>query len=502
MKPSLDIATFHAKIFSQESFRKYTEVVASQLGAYLENISVRGLAMQDPEDLMRKAKSLMTSKHDVIDDFDEGRFRSIVDLYIRTGIPLYSPGYMGRQFSGVVPLTGIFDMVNAILNQPSSFYEAAQLPNVAERIMADELNEYIGYDPEKFTMVTTSGGSLANLTALMAARNDKFPDIWTKGLAACCRRGSQPALAVSKEAHYSIIRSAGILGIGEDNIVKLPVDDYGRIDDKKVPGALDNARAKGLDVFCMVASAGTTSLGAFDPIDALAQIASKYNIWLHIDGSHGASLLLSDTLRRKMYGIQKADSIAWDAHKMMFVPSPCSLLFYKDKSKSYAAFHQEASYVFEKYPDKYTAYDSAGKNFECTKRPMIMNLWILWAIYGRALFAQKIELLYELCRQAYQIVEHASDFEAVHSPESNILCFRHRHPFAGAIPDYHVQIRNSIRQNGVFFISKVEINNSPVLRVVFMNHLITIAHFRTLLDEIRKAGLDIVKEYKNHHHIK
>lgn len=498
MQLSPDIALFHSKVFSPETFRKCIEVAASRLEAYLEDTSVRGLAMRDPDDLLREAEKLMTKKDDHIDDFDEARFQSIVDLYIRTGIQLYSPGYMGRQFAGVFPLTGAVDMVNTVLNQPSSFYEAAQLPNVAERLMAGELNKYIGYEPEKFTMVTTSGGSLANLTALMAARNDKFPGVWAKGAAACCEQGGQPAFAVSSDAHYSVIRSAGILGVGEDNIVKLPVGHDGKICVEKVPEMLDNAQANGLNIFCIVASAGTTSLGAFDPIDQLAEIADRYNIWLHVDGSHGASLLISDLLRRKLQGIHKADSIAWDAHKMMFIPSPCSLLFYKDKKKGYAAFHQEASYVFEKHSDKYTEYDSAGKNFECTKRSMIMNLWIPWAIYGRALFAQKIEFLCQLCQQAYHALTQESDFEVIHSPESNILCFRYKPScaVAASIPDYQAKIRNRVRQNATFFISKVDIDSKPALRVVFMNHLTTVKNFHMLLNEVRVVGQNIISAHQ------
>src|SRR6185295_7490794 len=127
----------------------------------------------------------------------------------------------------------------------------------------------------------------------------------------------------------------------------------------------------------------------------------------------------------KLKGIEKVDSLAWDAHKMMFVPAACTLLFYKDKEKSYGAFRQEASYVFEKAPDTYTEFDSAEKNFECTKRPLIMSLWALWTLYGRALFADKIEYLCQLTGQAYQILRDQADFATIHQPESNILCFRY-----------------------------------------------------------------------------
>ncbi|MCK4763584.1 MAG: diaminobutyrate decarboxylase [Candidatus Aminicenantes bacterium] len=481
-------------VFDPQLFRKNAEIVISRLEKYLSDSSIRGLALTDPSVLMKAAKDMMTEEHEGIASLDEEKLGAIVDLYIKTGIQVHSPGYMGRQFSGVIPLAGVFDLISSIVNQPSSFYEAGQLPNVVERIMADEFNRFIGWERERFVMVTTSGGSLANLTALLAARNDKFPRIWSEGTPAL-EGQPRPAVAVSVDAHYSICRAAGILGIGEEQIVRLPINREKQICIKKVRPSLEAAAERGMKVFCMVASAGTTSVGAFDPIDELADIAEEKNIWLHIDGAHGASLLVSDKLRHKLKGIEKADSFSWNAHKMMFVPALCTLLFYKNKEKSYGAFRQDASYVFEKDPDVYTEFDSAEKNFECTKRPLIMNLWVLWALYGKALFAEKIEYLCRLTGHAYQILKDEPDFETLHQPEANILCFRYlpSNLREGAFPDFQVAIRNRIREEGKFFISKVDIDGVGALRVVLMNHQIDVDHFRMLLYEIKKTGQELLK---------
>lgn len=482
-------------IFDGSAFLRHAEMVITRLETYLKDSSIRGIHFTEPSVLLAEASKLMTAEQDTVTAFDEERFMAIVDLYIRTGIQVHSPGYMGRQFSGVIPLAGIFDFISSVLNQPSSFYEAAQLPNVAEHIMADELNQFVGFPADSFTMVSTSGGSLANLTALLAARNDKFPDVWAKGMISCTTHGI-PAIAAGENTHYSITRAAGMLGIGEEQIVRLPVDAAGRICADRVQAALDKAVHRGLSVFCLVASVGTTSIGAIDPVDELAEIACKNSLWLHVDGAHGAGLLLSDNLRHKLKGIEKADSLTWDAHKMLFVPAPCSLLFYRHKKKAYNAFHQEASYVFDPHADVYSEYDAAGKNFECTKRPAIINLWMLWAVYGRALFAAKIESLCRVCQEAYNLLSIQPDFEIIHRPETNILCFRYKpasnYPFT--VPHFQLEIRNRIRKKGVFFISKVDIGQETALRVVFMNHEITLEHFSKLLDEIRTVGQDIIKE--------
>ncbi|MFE4977806.1 pyridoxal phosphate-dependent decarboxylase family protein [Kitasatospora sp. NPDC056651] len=463
-----------------------------RLESHLSDSSIRGLDLIDPETLTRAARALMAGERDEIAPFDEKRLDGIVDLYVRTGIQVHSPGYLGRQFSGVVPLGGVVDFVSSVVNQPSSFYEAGQLPSVAERIMAEELNRFIGWEPESFAMVTTSGGSLANLTALLAARNKAFPDFWSSG-SPVVDGAPRPAVAVGADVHYSVSRAAGILGIGESQIVRLPLDREQRICPERARGALEAAERRGLKVFALVASAGTTSVGAFDPLDELGDLARELGIWLHVDGAHGASLLVSDKLRHKLRGIEKADSLAWDAHKMMFVPAPCTLLFYRNKEDSDGAFQQHASYVFDEEPDRYTELDSGGRNFECTKRPMIMPLWTLWSVYGRALFAEKIEYLCELTEEIHGILLDEPDFETVHRPEANILCFRHR---PADLSDEHVHrlqvaIRNRIKIEGNFFISKVNIDGVAALRVVVMNHRITIEHVRMLLGEIRRVAAEL-----------
>lgn len=487
--------------FDPQHFRESSETALAKLEKHLSDISIRGLELIEPARLTQAARALMTTERDKIAAFDEERLAGIIDLYVRTGIQVHSPGYMGRQFSGVVPLAGVIDFVSSVVNQPSSFYEAGQLPSAVERIMADELNRFIGWDPDGFTMITTSGGSLANLTALLAARNEKLPGYWSQGGSAV-RGQPRPAIAVGADVHYSVARAAGVLGIGDAQLVRLPLNRQQQICPAEVRATLEAAERQNLKVFCMVASAGSTSVGAFDPIDELAEVAGEKDIWLHIDGAHGASLLVSDALRTKLRGIEKADSLTWDAHKMMFVPAPCTMLFYRNKETALSAFRQKASYVFDEEQDVYTAYDSGAKNFECTKRPMIMTLWALWAIYGRSLFAEKIEYLCQLTEEAYGAVRGDPDFETVHRPEANILCFRY-HPAdlenrLGRRVDkkdvHHLQIaiRNRIKFEGNFFISKVNIDGVAALRVVMMNHQITGEHFRMLLSEIKRTAQDLL----------
>lgn len=476
---------FDLEYFSVEALKNHTAVALHALENYLSKDDIRGLDLMHPELLQNLALTIMEQAKTTPADQFPVILERIFDLYIQTGIQVHSTGYMGRQFSGVIPLAGVVDFVSSIINQPASFYEAAQLPNVVEQIMANELNQFIGWEEGSFAMVTTSGGSMANLTAILAARNSRFPDFWNQGSAG---QGLRPAIAVGADVHYSISRAAGITGIGEEQIIKLPLNEKYQIDIAQAQARLDQAKAQGLTVFCMVGCAGTTSTGAFDDLEQLGQICQKENIWLHIDACHGGSWLVSDQERHKLRGIHLADSFAWDAHKTLFVPAMCTLLFYKDKQKSYGAFRQEASYVFEQTPDAYTALDSAEQNFECTKRPMIMNLWVAWTCYGKELFATKLNYLNQMARLSYCYLESQPDFETIHDPQCNILCFRYKPDDLTPHVDIQTQIRNELKADGKFFISKVSIDNQTALRVVFMNHNITLEHVMLLIEEIRRAG--------------
>ncbi len=476
------------RVFDHEHFVENASLVVNRLADYLADDSLRGLDLQEPAHLHEVARKLMVHQHDTLPEFDARRLRRIVDLFIATGIQGSSPGAMGRHLSGIVPLSAVIDMVGSIVNQPVAFYEIGQLPSVVERIMADELNRYIGYDPNRFDMVTTSGGSLASMTAMLAARNHSFPDFWQQG---CRSVGVEaPAVMVSEDVHYSITRALGILGIGTEQVIKLPVDDKRRLRVDRIAPMLVAARERNLKVFCLVATVGTWTVGAIDQIDEIVEVTREHDIWLHVDGAHGASLLVSDLLRHRLAGLGRADSFAWNAHKMMFVSAPCTLLFYRDKARGAGAFRQQASYIFETQPDKYSSYDHAEMTFECTRRPMIMGLWIAWALYGRSLFSEKIEYLCSLAEEFYEYLGEQPDFRALLRPESNIVCFRYRpHEMADdRLSDLQAAVCKAVERDRMFFISRVDLMEVTSLRCIFTNHRTTAEHYVALLEKIRKLG--------------
>ncbi|EIZ77935.1 Diaminobutyrate decarboxylase [Novosphingobium sp. Rr 2-17] len=478
--------------FDTADFSHAVAVAHERLAAHLEKDDLEVLKQEPPAGLMRQARALMTKGEG---EFSPDRFADILDLYLRTGIQVNSRGYMARQFSSVVPVSAVFDMVSAMAPQPASFYEAGPLPNVADKILSEEFGERLGWVPGSFDMVSTSGASLANLTAVLAARNRHFASFWKGGVRPDSR--GRPAVAIGADSHFSVTRIAGILGLGEDQVVRLPVDDRRRISIEGAIAALDGAAERGLNVFCIVAAAGSTSIGANDPLPALAAIARERGAWLHVDAAHNGAFLVSDRLRGRIKGIELADSFCLDAHKTLFMPAACTLLFYRQKGLAGTAFPQKASYVFDPDEDEISRFESGVKNFECTKRPSIVNLWLTWALYGRCFFETKLDYLVELTRIAHDHIASLSDFAVAHEPESNILCFIHRPEGSDGLDINRLQLelRNRVRDANRYFISKVDLDGVTNLRIVMMNHRIDRNDIVGLLEEIRRHGRDIVADW-------
>ncbi|MFO1539383.1 MAG: pyridoxal phosphate-dependent decarboxylase family protein [Chloroflexota bacterium] len=470
-----------------------TDVALDRLLPWLRETDPTGVTLRRPADLVAEARALMGPG---TPEPDLARFAAIVDLHLRTAISLQTTGSLARQFTSVLPVAGAVDLLAAMAPQPATFYEAGQLPNVADALVAEAFGPRIGWADGTYAMVATSGGALANLTAILAARNRHRPDAWTAGIQGPGPDGRRLAIAVGADAHYSVTRVAGIAGLGEDALVVLPVDAARRIDVAAARDVLAAAAADGRDVFCIVASAGSTPTGAIDPLDALADLAADIGAWLHVDGAHAGAFLVSDLLRPRLAGIERADSLCLDAHKTLFVPAACTLLFYRDRAAADAAFAQAASYVFDDPADEMARFESGGRNFECTKRPSILPLWTALALHGRQIFADRLEHLVARTEEVVAALDRHPDIVLAAPSDSNIVTFTYvpgpRDP--AALSTLQVAIRDRLRADGRYLISKVDLGARTVLRLVVMHPDVGRTTIDALVAEIRRAARAIETE--------
>lgn len=419
------------------------------------------------------------------------RFGELVQLMLARGHNLHDPRYLGHQVPASVPLAGLFDAVGAVTNQVMAIYEMGPWASAVEEVMVEKLGERIGWLPNSFAGLITHGGSLANLTALLTARNVVLGDSWEQGVFS--GKSKPPVLVSHAEAHYCIARSAGILGLGTNQVLKAELDDRRKMDPHRLDEMLAKLRADGQPILAVVACGCATPIGAFDPLDDIADVCQKHEVWMHVDAAHGGAVLFSERHRHLLKGLERADSLIWDAHKMLFVPALCAFVFYKNREHRFETFRQDAPYLFDPSAPGLAEYDSGLKTVECTKRAAAFGLWGVWSLFGPQLFADMVDVTFELGQQLFEKLREAPDFAPVHQPECNIVVFRHipeqlKNASPKEIGQFQLRLRRDVMQSGEFYIVPTTANGHGALRVTLINPLTTTEHLDLLLDTLRKRG--------------
>ena len=410
----------------------------------------------------------------------------VVEHVVRDIIPesnwLHHPMAMGHQVAPPLPAAIWSESLIAALNQSVAVWEMSPVVSVIETRVIRWMCDLAGLG-QGAGGTFTSGGTEATLTALLAARNAAFPDAWERGI-------TRPAAIVcGADAHYAVSRAAGILGLGTANLVTVPTRNH-RMDADALVSALDALRARDVVVIAVVATAGSTPTGSFDDVGAIADMCDRRDLWLHVDGAHGASALVSATHRHRLHGIERARSIAWDPHKMMLMPLSAGMLLVRDVRDLDAAFAQRAPYLFNDGEEQ-RLRDHGRRSFMCSRRADALKLWIALQRHGRSGIASIHD---RLCRTAHDLwsdIRDRPELEAMHEPESNILCFRYR---GGRAPDdagleaLNAELRDRYNRSGHGWITTTVLGGRRVLRVTIMNPRTGRAHTRAMMDRVIELG--------------
>jgi L-2,4-diaminobutyrate decarboxylase len=297
-------------------------------------------------------------------------------------------------------------------------------------------------------------------------------------------------MLASEHAHYSVARAAGIMGIGTASVVKIATDAAGRMR----PDVLQAAHQQAIDanhhVIAVVATAGCTPTGSIDPLHDIGTYCRAHGLWLHVDGAHGASALLSDTHRQALNGIALADSVTWDGHKLLYMPATVSAVLFRQPETSYAAFAQDASYLFQGEHQADEEFNISYRTLECTKRMMGLKLWTAFSLYGVSGLSRLVEQAFENARLFAELINASSGFELLMQPETNIVCFRYvpRGLTDDVLGEHQSRIRNAIIESGAFHLTQVKLEGNIWLRTTLMNPFIEKSHLEKLLSTIRKTS--------------
>jgi len=316
---------------------------------------------------------------------DADRLLSAVDQIIERSVRTDHPLFVNQNYAGADPVAVAGDWLGAALNTSAATYEIAPVFTLLERAALDKLAGLAGFPTSETAGlppgVFTAGGSLAMLHALQLARHRARPEVVAEGAA-----GAPARVLVSENGHYATSKAAALMGIGRDRVVTVACDSEGAMR----PDALAGLLAELDDVVAVVATAGTTVTGAFDPLEPIADACAEFGVWLHVDGAYGASALFSPGQRQRLAGVERADSLNWNLHKMMGMTQQCSVLLVREPWRLPAAFAGGADYLFQ--PDKlHGELDSGDSGFMCGRRADVLKLWLAWKARGDAGFAERID---------------------------------------------------------------------------------------------------------------
>src|SRR6266516_302094 len=399
----------------------------------------------------------------------------------------YHPMYMGHQTSAPLPVGIWMESIIGALNQSLAVWEMSPTATMIEHQIVGWLARLAGYGAGAGGTLT-SGGTEANFTAMLAARNSAMPNAWEEGLG-----GDPPVVVYGEHAHYAVTRAIGQLGMGRRRGISIPSREY-RIDVDALVDALDRLREEGKKVMAVVATAGTTATGSFDDLEAIGALCDERGIWLHVDAAHGASALLSSRPPRALAGLRYSRSLAWDPHKMMLLPLATGMVLTREEGDLERAFAQQAPYLFHAGKSS-RIVDQGIRSFQCSRRADVRKLWFVMQRFGSEGLGRLYDHLCNTAQLLYDAIEDRHDFENLHRPESNILCFRclgiagKREAGRGAndrdrqrVDDLNRELRPRYNREKSGWITATVLDGRPVLRVTMMNPRTREAHVRALLD--------------------
>ena len=456
---------------------EYFDQTRDRSGAVSTSLTPSALAKRFDEPLPRRGKSI---------DAVVARLR---DEVIPGSNHLWHPRYVGHQIAGPLPAAVWTESVTASLNQSLAVFEMSPVGTVLEHRVIGWMCELAGF-PAGSGGTMTSGGTEATFTGLLAARGAAMPDAWTSGVGA-----DPPLLLCGEHAHYAVTRAAGELGLGMRSVRAIPSRDY-RMDPAALARALDEIVGNGDRVMAVVATAGSTATGSFDDLEAIATICDDHGVWLHVDAAHGGSALLSAGHRGRLRGIERARSIAWDPHKMMLLPSQAGMLLVRDERDLDAAFSQRAPYLFHDAGGE-RVWDQGTRSFLCSRRADVLKLWVALQRHGADALGELYDYFCALTRFMRDEISRRDDFEAMHEPDGDILCFRYVEDRAlgdEGLDALNRALRERYNRSGAGWITGTMLGGRRVLRVTLMNPRTTEADVRAILDELAALGREIVRE--------
>ena len=419
--------------------------------------------------------------------------RAIMDLSRHNG----HPRFFGYVASPSTPIGAYADLIASALNANITCWRSGPAGTEIERMVVQWLGSLIGYDKQAKGLLT-SGGSMANLIALLiASRRKSGDDISRRGL---WNAGPPLTLYASEEVHMSVAKAADILGLGRDHVRVIACDERRRMRVDSLHKTIETDVREGLRPFCVIGSAGTVNTGVVDPLAEIANVAREFDLWFHVDGAYGAPGVLDQRKQHLFAGLERADSVSLDPHKWLYVPVDAGCLLFRDSATAMAAFNTEdADYIkTHGYSDE-EAFAFWDYGVELSRRFRALKVWLTLQYYGTRRIAETIGEDISLAAYLGEVVSKAEDFELLAPVELSICCFRYVP--AGVKSEAELdrlneRIMESVQKGGRAYLSNATVHGHFALRACITNFRTTKSDIDETVAAIREAGEDLAQSRK------
>ncbi|MEV6975429.1 aminotransferase class I/II-fold pyridoxal phosphate-dependent enzyme [Kitasatospora sp. NPDC093806] len=397
------------------------------------------------------------------------------------------------------------DLAVSALNPSQDSWDQAPAATALETALLAELAALVGYHPARATGVFTAGGTESNLMGLMLARDQKLDGIVELDGLPALADGLRPRIFASRAAHFSVQRAAALLGLGERAVVPVDVDRELRMDPAALERALAEASWAGRTPIAVVATAGTTDTGAVDPLPAVAELAARHGAWLHVDAAYGGGALLSDRLAPLLDGIERADSVSLDWHKLGWLPAPAGVFLVRH-AETYVSLGRRAEYL-NPADDEQAGYPSLlGLSLRTTRRPDAFKLAVTLRTLGRAGLGRLVDACHDLALAAAGTVRADPELELHAEPVLTTVVFRYRPPGSDdpavlspaaldRLDRANAELRRTLLRTGRAVVGRTELpGDGPGrvrLKLTLLNPHTTPEDLTALLAEVTAAGREV-----------
>ncbi|MET8449826.1 lysine decarboxylase DesA [Streptomyces sp. NPDC005209] len=415
--------------------------------------------------------------HDTTAALDE-----LEEVYLRDAVYFHHPRYLAHLNCPVVIPAVLGEAVLSALNSSLDTWDQSAGGTLIERRLVDWTAARIGLGPAA-DGVFTSGGTQSNLQALLLAREESKPGRagWESGV-----NPGKLRVFASEVSHFSVKKSAKLLGLGTDCVVSIPVDHDKRMQTVALAHELERCERDGLVPMAVVATAGTTDFGSIDPLPEIAELCARHDVWMHVDAAYGCGLLASRKYRDRIDGIERADSVTVDYHKSFFQPVSSSAVLVRDAATlRHATYHAEylnpRRMVHERIPNQ------VDKSLQTTRRFDALKLWMTLRVMGADGIGELFDEVCDLAAEGWQLLAADPRFDVVVEPTLSTLVFRYI-PAAvtdpGEIDRANLYARKSLFASGDAVVAGTKVDGRHYLKFTLLNPETTTADIAAVLDLI------------------